>query len=222
VSRSSPNPPSGALVLPRLYAILDFGAIASHGFEPLDILDIWLDAGVRAVQLRAKSLASGEMLALADACAARAHGAGALFIVNDRADIAVMSGADGVHVGQRDLAPVDARHVVGDGRIVGCSTHSDEQAAAACRLPISYLAIGPVYATTTKGAEVDPVVGLDGVRAAAAHAREARLPLVAIGGITIDRCGEAMAAGAASVAVISDLLSADPARRVREYLRALS
>lgn len=184
---------------------------------PLSVLDDWLKAGIDLVQLRAKTMASGEFLELAREAAVRCHAAGATFIVNDRADVARMSGADGLHVGQTDLLPSDARTMVGGASIVGLSTHTDAQATDAVRQPIDYLAIGPVYPTMTTDAG-NAVVGLEGVRRAATIASKAGLPLVAIGGITLERAPDVLAAGAASVAVISDLLVGEPAARAAQFL----
>ncbi len=153
-----------------------------------------------------------------------ARPAGAAVIVNDRADIALLSGADGVHVGQEDLEPVDARRILGGSATIGISTHSLEQVREASRLPVSYIAVGPVFHTSTK-ATGRPEVGTVFVREAAAILRgagEPATPLVAIGGITLDRAQEVIRAGAASVAVISDLLATgNPEARVREYLQEL-
>jgi thiamine-phosphate pyrophosphorylase len=176
---------------------------------------------VRLVQLRAKRLGSGALLDLADAMAARAHDAGATFLLNDRADLAHLSRADGVHVGQDDLAPRDVRRLVGRDAIVGLSTHNAGQASAALSEPISYLAIGPVFPTASKGPRVDPTVGLEGVREAARLARDAAKPLVAIGGVTAATAPEVLAAGASSIAVIGGLLGGDPAVQVRRFLRAI-
>lgn len=200
-----------------LYAILDVDCTVSSGLAPLDVLDQWLGAGVSLVQLRAKTLAGGDLLAIAEEAVARCRAAGAMCIINDRADVAAMAGASGVHVGQDDLSAQDARRVVGPGAWVGVSTHTDEQLAAACREPIDYVAIGPVFSTSTKH-QPDPVVGLEGVRRAAPVARAAGLPLVAIGGITLASAPAVLAAGADAVAVISDLLAGDPAVRARQYL----
>jgi len=189
----------------------------ARGSSPIAILDAWLGAAVRLIQLRAKTLGSGEFLELARDAATRCRAAGATFIVNDRADIARMSGAHGLHVGQTDLAAADARTIVGDAAIVGMSTHSDAQAMDAIAQPIDYLAIGPVYPTSTTDAG-NAVVGLEGVRRAAAIASRANLPLVAIGGITLERAADVLAAGASAIAVISDLLASDPAVRAGEYL----
>jgi thiamine-phosphate pyrophosphorylase len=140
--------------------------------------------------------------------------------MNDRAEIARLSGAAGVHVGQDDLPPSDVRAMVGPRAIVGLSTHNEEQVLRGLSEPISYLAIGPVFATASK-ANPDPVVGLDGVRRASELARTAGLPVVAIGGITVETAADVIAAGAASVAVISDLIAGDPRARVCRYLNAL-
>lgn len=164
-------------------------------------------------------LESAEFLELARAAAARCRAAGASFIVNDRADIARMSGADGLHVGQTDLLPVEARRLLGDDAIVGMSSHSDAQATDAIAQPIDYLAIGPVYPTLTTEAG-NPVVGLAGVKRASDIAAGARVPVVAIGGITLERVPEVLASGAASVAVIADLLVGDPAARASQFVIA--
>lgn len=166
--------------------------------------DAWLAAGIRLIQLRAKSMSSGPLLGLADALVARTRAAGATLIINDRADIAVQCGADGVHVGQDDLPPGEVRRIVGPEAIVGLSTHSDAQVAEAVMQPVSYVAIGPVFGTRTKDTGY-AAVGLDQVRRAAAVVHAAGLPLVAIGGLTLDRSGDVLGAGADSLAVIGDL-----------------
>jgi thiamine-phosphate pyrophosphorylase len=159
---------------------------------------------------------------VASAVVTLAHGAGATVIVNDRADIAALAGADGVHVGQDDLPPRDVRRVAGDAVMVGLSTHTLEQVDLALDAPISYLAIGPVFGTATKATGYEPI-GLDRVVSAARRASARGLPLVAIGGITLDRAAAVIEAGAASVAVISDLLAGnDPESRVRAYTERLS
>jgi thiamine-phosphate pyrophosphorylase len=142
--------------------------------------------------------------------------------VNDRADIARLASATGVHVGQDDLAARDVRRIVGDAAIVGLSTHTPEQMDAAVREPVSYVAVGPVFGTSSKHTGYD-AIGLEAVRDAARRAAAANLPLVAIGGVTVERAPEVITAGAASVAVISDLLATgDPEARVRAYVRALA
>jgi thiamine-phosphate pyrophosphorylase len=161
-------------------------------------------------------------LATASAIVQLAHRHGARVVVNDRADIARLSGADGVHVGQEDLAPAAVRAVVGDASIVGLSTHTLEQVDAAVREPVSYVAIGPVFGTVTKRTGYEQV-GLEMVREAARRAAAHRLPLVAIGGITLRTAASVLDAGAASVAVIGDLLATgDPEGRVRAFVERLS
>ena len=148
----------------------------------------------------------------------RAHDAGATLIVNDRADIARLAGADGVHLGQGDLSVEDARRIVGPDAIVGLSTHTEAQIADAAKTTASYIAVGPIYGTATKDTGY-AARGLDLVRTAATTGR----PVVAIGGITLVRAPEVADAGARSVAVISDLLTdGDPERNVRLFLERLA
>lgn len=209
-----------SLSLPRLYAILDVDAVVARGLAPLAVLDAWLDAGVRLVQLRAKTLTFGPFLALADDVGRRVAAAGGRFVVNDRADVAALARAWGLHLGQTDLTPAEARPMLDSGVILGVSTHSAAQAAAALQGPVDYVAIGPVFRTASK-ARPDPVVGLEGVQEAAELARQSARPVVAIGGITIDTAPDVLAAGACSVAVIGDLLVGDPATRAREWIEAV-
>ena len=172
------------------------------------------------IQIRAKCLASAPFLDLADRLVDVAAAAGAAVIVNDRADIARMSGAAGVHVGQDDLAPRDARAIVGPDAIVGYSTHTIEQVRAAHGEPVSYIAVGPVFGTNTKDTGYQ-AVGLDLVSAAANAAGP--VPIVAIGGIKLENARSVLEAGAAAVAVISDLLTGgDPQGRIAAYLQALA
>lgn len=210
------------LSLPKLYAILDIDSLTARGLEPLAVADAWLDAGVRLIQLRAKTMGSGAMLELADELVERTRRAGATFIVNDRVDIALLSGANGVHVGQGDLTPVQARDIADrDGQaaaqalIIGLSTHTLDHVRAGIDGPADHLAIGPIFPTSTK-ADADSAVGLPMVQQAVRVM--GRRPLVAIGGITLATAPAVLAAGAASVAVISDLLTGDIGRRAREYL----
>jgi thiamine-phosphate pyrophosphorylase len=204
---------------PPLYAVLDVDACARAGRAPLAVADAFLDAGVSLVQVRAKAMASAEFLRLSSEVVARA-GARARIIVNDRADIAVLSGAAGVHVGQDDLGVEDARRLVGQRAIVGLSTHSVAQAEAALQLPVTYLAIGPVFGTNTKDTGYC-AVGLEMVAQVSSLAARREVPVVAIGGITLERVTEVLSAGASSVCVISDLLRNDPAARARDYVEAL-
>ena len=165
-------------------------------------------------------MASGPFLDLARAILADANAAGATLIINDRADIAALSDAPGLHVGQTDLSPIDARSVIGAAPVLGLSTHTRAQWEAAVREPISYLAIGPAFGTGTKVTGYDPI-GLQIVKQASTAAAAHGLPAVAIGGITIENALSVIEAGASSVAVISDLLKGDPEARCRAFLRTL-
>jgi thiamine-phosphate pyrophosphorylase len=199
-----------------LYAIVDTGICAARGLDPRAIGDAFLRGGARLIQLRDKSAASAGRLSLADDLVRRAHAAGAAIVINDRADIARLSGADGVHVGQDDLTVDEARAIVGRDALVGVSTHDDAQVAAAARTSASYIAVGPVYGTNTKETGYT-ARGLDLIGRAAASAK----PIVAIGGITLEYAPRVIATGASSVAVITDLLVGDPEARVRAYLSTL-
>jgi thiamine-phosphate pyrophosphorylase len=201
---------------PSLYAIVDTEACARADRAPLEVARAFLEAGVRLLQVRAKDLEAGPLLALTRAVVSEAAGRAAV-VVNDRADVATLAGAAGVHVGQDDLTVPDARRVVGPAAIVGLSTHSVAQAAAALAQPLSYLAIGPVYPTGSKTTGY-AALGLDVVREVAALTRPRGLPLVAIGGITLERAPLVLAAGASSVCVISDLLRGDPGACARRFL----
>jgi thiamine-phosphate pyrophosphorylase len=204
-----------------LYAILDADLTLSRGLKPLDVTDAWLDAGVRLIQVRAKTWTAGPFLELTGQVVARGRAAGATVIVNDRADIARLADADGVHVGQDDMRPSDVRGILQPGRIVGLSTHSDDQVEAALGEPIDYLAIGPVFQSGTRMAIATPV-GEAGVTAAARRARPSGRPVVAIGGITEQNASRVLASGAASVAVIAALLDGDPGTQARRLLAALT
>ena len=202
-----------------LHAIVDVGVAARAGWTPLDLARAYLDGGARLLQIRAKQLASAPFLELCDGLVRLAMPYHASVIVNDRADLAAMAKAAGVHVGQDDLAPDEARHLVGPDRIVGFSTHTIPQIEAAIREPISYLAVGPIFGTTTKETGYS-AVGLALVSTAARLAGS--IPVVAIGGITIDTAESVLQAGAASVAVIGDLLAqGNPQGRVAAYLQRL-
>lgn len=193
------------------------------GWTVSALADALLAGGARLIQVRCKTAGSAEFLAVAEDVVARARAAGASVIVNDRADIAKLSGADGVHVGQEDLEPAAARRILGGSAVIGLSTHTTEQLRAALAEPVDYVAMGPVFATRTKDTGY-AAVGTDMVRDAAAFVRGALQPrpLVAIGGITLDRAREVLDSGATSVAVISDLIATgDPRGRVRDYLQVL-
>ncbi len=214
-------PRAATASLPRLYAIVDVECCAAAGRLPLDVVVAFLSAGVRLIQLRAKTWDSGVFLDLAEASVSEARAAGAVLIVNDRADVATMAGADGVHLGQEDLTPADARRVVGASSWVGLSTHTETQWTVALDAPISYLAIGPVFGTGTKATGYQ-AVGLETVQRVSAAAGARGLPVVAIGGITLERAASVIAAGATAVAVISDLLSDSPEARARAFMHALT
>jgi thiamine-phosphate pyrophosphorylase len=210
-----------SLILPPLYAVVDVDACARAGWAPRDLARAYLAGGARLLQLRAKALPSGAFLDLAAQLVEDAVPAAARVIVNDRADVAVLARADGVHVGQDDLAPADVRRVTGPGPIVGLSTHTPAQVDEALGQPISYLAVGPIFETATKATGYDPV-GLAAASDAVRRAARAGLPVVAIGGITLATARAVIHAGAVSVAVIGDLITTDPEARVRQYLAALS
>ena len=191
-----------------LYPILDAGPSGPSQYETktsfCDAIDALGKAGCRLVQLRAKELSAGEFLAWAKAGVTAARRHGVALIVNDRADVALLSGASGVHVGQADISVSAARRVLGNEAIIGLSTHSLEQAKDAEAKAVDYVAIGPVFATKTKS-DVAPL-GLSAVREVR---RAVKKPLVAIGGITIERARELTegVVGVDGVAVISGLKS---------------
>ncbi len=205
-------------MLPRLYAIIDRTLLVVVGDPAARVAAFareLVKGGATLIQYRNKT-GSGRQI-LSDARELRrALGAGVRLIMNDRADLCLAAGFDGVHVGQEDLSPEGGRAVVGDRLWVGVSTHSVEQLMRADQTAADYIAIGPVFPTASKQSP-DPVVGLEGVRGARAATRK---PLVAIGGITRVNCASVIQAGADSVAVISDLLH-DPANSVEAFLRVL-
>lgn len=203
---------------PALYPILDAPYLPTVDRAAfLDrLVRSLLEAGVGILQYRNKRGDANEILT--DARVMRtAAGSGMCLILNDWPELAVAAEFDGVHVGQGDMNPAAARAIVGQGRIVGVSTHDEAQLRAADAEPVDYVAIGPVFATTTKE-NPEPVVGLDGVRAAR---RIARKPLVAIGGITQANAAQVLAAGADSVAIISAIFAPgqDAATLARTFFR---
>ena len=208
--------------LPRLYAILDADIASRAGWTPRDLAAAYVQGGARFLQIRAKHAPSGWLLDLAETVVTMGRSIGALVVVNDRADVARLADASGVHLGQDDLAPAAARGIVGAECLIGLSTHTVGQLDAAVLEPIDYVAIGPVFGTVSKATGYD-AVGLPLVREAAARARRRGIPLVAIGGITLDRAADVLDAGADAIAVISDLMSTgDPEVRVRDYLARLA
>ncbi len=212
-------PDSPVAPFPPLYAILDNDAVIARGWAPADVCRAWLSAGVRLIQLRAKRLPSGPFLELADEIVQLGRASGALVVINDRADVAAMAGADGVHVGQDDLAPSDARRVLSPTAIVGLSTHEPTQVVSGALEPVSYLAIGPIYATATKDTGYE-ALGLGAVREAATVTSGAGMPLVAIGGLTLESAPAVREAGADSLALITDLLMAADLAGVEARARA--
>jgi thiamine-phosphate pyrophosphorylase len=206
--------------LPALYPILD------ASLAPVDRREEFLkqlvsglaNAGVTLLQYRNKL--GGDAAILSDAAMIKDAGASRLMLImNDRADLAVRAGFDGVHLGQEDVSPDVARKLVGSNRVIGISTHNHRQLAAAEQMPVDYIAIGPVFSTVSK-LNPDPVVGLGGVREARAFTTK---PLVAIGGITMENARTVLDAGADSVAVISALFGPgrDSAAIAKDFLYTL-
>lgn len=203
------------LVLPRLYVILDAALITS---PERDCAVSLAEAGVRLLQYRNKSALARQYLNTSRELADSLRPHGVSFFVNDRPEVAFLSGASGVHVGQDDLEVEQARRVVGRDKLVGLSTHNLEQFERAAASSADYIAVGPIFSTSSK-ANPDPVVGLDFIRKTR---RLTDKPVIAIGGITLERAASVIEAGADSVAVISGILSAsDPAQRAREYINTL-
>jgi len=182
----------------------------------------YLSGGARFLQLRAKNATGRDFLAWAEEIAADVRRHDGLFVVNDRADIAALAGVRGIHVGQDDLSVAAVRRVIGPEAFIGLSTHTFHQIDEALKQPIAYLAVGPVFGTSTKDTGYEPV-GLDLVRHAAARAASVSdISVVAIGGITLATAPSVLAAGASSVAIITDLVSTgDPAARAAEFTTAL-
>jgi thiamine-phosphate pyrophosphorylase len=197
---------------PPLYAILD-PDLANSSLIPL--AEILSDAGVQLMQLRDKRGSAAQVFSQARELVSVLTPRGARLIVNDRPDIAAIAASAGVHVGQDDLPVEAARRICRPPLWVGVSTHNLEQLRAADATSADYIAVGPIFPTSTK-ANPDPVVGIDFLRAARQLTRK---PLVAIGGITIESAADVYRAGADSVAIIRDLLAvSDPASRAKEYL----
>ena len=207
------------MLLPRLYPILDAGFFADTN-ALLAAAEELASAGVTLIQYRNKSGNARMMLeqarALRGLCRTGALGSQLRLIMNDRADLCLAAEFDGVHVGQEDLSPEAVRGIIGLERWLGVSTHNPEQLSEADLTSADYLAIGPVFETSSKE-RPDPVVGLEGVRRARALTRK---PLVAIGGITRANAASVIEAGADSVAVISDLLR-EPRKSAEEFFRVL-
>ncbi len=189
------------MTLPRVYPILDTAALDRAGIGIVEAAEAFLEGGAEILQFRHKAFWSREIFAEAEKVAGLCRQANGLFIVNDRADYAALLGA-GLHLGQDDLAPTDARCVVAAGTAIGFSTHNPDQMRAAESEPVDYVAFGPIFQTASKE-QPDPTVGIETLRTVRALTRR---PLVAIGGITRDNAALCWKAGADAVAIIADLL----------------
>lgn len=197
-----------------LYAIVDPAAV--RGRDPETIAAAILAGGCAVLQLRSKDASDRELLALARRIGARARAAGVPFVLNDRADLAVLAGADGLHLGQDDLPVAEARRIAGPSMVIGRSTHDEAQARRAVEEGADVVAFGPVFETKSK-LRPDPVVGLDRL---AAVCRASALPVVAIGGITLERAAAVASAGARWGAVIGALCGADDPEAAARALHA--
>ena len=207
------------LVFPPLYAIIDAALLKT---SELSFAEMMTESGVELLQYRNKRASSRELFEASQSISAtltRLAKPGSYkprFIVNDRADIARLANAQGVHVGQQDLNVEEARAIVGPDSLVGVSTHSLEQLDAADKTSADYIAFGPIFPTSSKE-NPDPVVGLHLLREARQHTQK---PIVAIGGITLERAAEVFRAGADSLAVARDLIvSENPAARAQFFLK---
>jgi thiamine-phosphate pyrophosphorylase len=189
------------LKLPRVYPILDTEISTNRGVGLEVAAAAFLDGGAGILQFRHKGHWSREIYAVAEGVARLCREAGALFIINDRADFAMLLGA-GLHVGQDDLAPRDARRLVGPDAIIGYSSHNAAQLCAAAGEPVDYVALGPIFGTISKR-NPDPVVGVEELRRCRALLEK---PLVAIGGITMENAAAVLRAGADSLAILSGML----------------
>jgi len=189
------------MVLPRFYPILDTALLARRGLEVVSAAEAILQGGAKILQLRHKTHFSRDVFSQAQRIHSLCAAAGALLVINDRADMALLLDA-ALHIGQDDLPPAAARRLLGPARLLGFSTHNEAQLRAALREPVDYVALGPICGTASK-LNPDPVVGLKELRRLRALTDK---PLVAIGGITRANAGEVIAAGADTVAVIADLI----------------
>jgi thiamine-phosphate pyrophosphorylase len=201
---------------PRLYPILDAGLLSRAGLSLERFAQQLREAGIRFLQYRDKEASDARLLECAAILRRIFPSSDSCLILNDRVPLVLSTGYDGVHVGQDDLSPAQTRTLLGPEIMVGISTHGESQLVSAADSPVDYIAIGPVFATSSKQVP-DPVVGLEGVRAARAMTDK---PLVAIGGITRANCAAVMEAGADSVAVISDLIQS-PGTSVEEFFSRL-
>lgn len=220
MTADSPRPDNHSRLpaVSAIYPIIDVDLCRHRGIDPLGLAGACLRGGATVLQVRQKSGASGAFLALVRSIVRQSGERQATIVVNDRADIALMAGAQGVHVGQEDLPVALVRAICGAGVRVGISTHTEAEVDAAFEEDVDYVAVGPIFGTATKETGYS-ARGLELVEYAARRGK----PVVAIGGITVEGARVVRNAGATAVAVISDLLaSGDPEARVRDYLRALS
>jgi thiamine-phosphate pyrophosphorylase len=204
--------------LPKLYPITD---ARLSGLSHAEQVARLCDGGATFIQLREKHLSPREFYHETEAALDIARARGARLIVNDRADIALALGADGVHLGQHDLDPTAARRLLGTNFIIGYSTHTVAQAIEAARLPLDYIALGPIFDTRTKE-NPDPAIGLDALEQARASI-DPSIPLIAIGGITLANAPATLDAGANSLALISALLDTPDliTERTKEFIKSL-
>jgi thiamine-phosphate pyrophosphorylase len=207
-----------SIELPLFYPIIDTEFLAKQGVDSSGLLSELLAAGARILQYRHKGHYGPDELEQVRTLTRAVQRAGSKMIVNDRADIALLAGADGVHVGQEDLPPAAVRDLIGPDRIIGYSTHNEAQLRSAAGEPVDYLAIGPIFATGSKD-KPDPVVGVEELKRLRLLTAK---PLVAIGGITRANAPQAWAAGAHSVAVISDLVGKDGQFAASEWMTLAS
>ncbi len=202
--------------LDPIYPITTIGK--QSRYSHVELAELFLQGGTRQLQVRAKNLEDGPLYHQLEQIQELCRAEGASLIVNDRVDLALASGAAGVHLGQEDLPVQAARVLLGEQAIIGLSTHTWQQFLNACRQPISYIAVGPIFPTTSK-CTPSPALGLDFLRRVS---RQSPFPVVAIGGITLSRVSQVWDAGASSAAVISDINQhPQPAERIRLY-RALA
>jgi len=204
-------------MFPRFYPIIDSDVCRARGLEPARVAHACLLGGARLLQLRDKTGGGAALVALADLVVALARSFGAAVLINDRADVALMSRADGVHLGQDDMPVADVRRLMGAAAVIGLSTHTREQVDAAIESTATYIAVGPIFRTRTK----DTGYGAQGLGLVAYAAGRGK-PLVAIGGITLANAPSVISAGADAVVVITDVLAGDdPESRTRAYAAVL-
>jgi thiamine-phosphate pyrophosphorylase len=200
--------------IPAFYPIIDTQVLAQTGLTPVEMASALARVQVSLVQFRHKGVYTREVLALAEEVGKIVKQSGARYIINDRADIALLLAADGIHVGQDDLPPAEVRKLAGKQMILGYSTHNEQQLREGDREPVDYLALGPIFGTPSKQ-NPDPVVGAAELARLRAFTTK---PLVAIGGIARANAREVLAAGANSLAVISDAVGPDLDARLAEWI----